>query len=328
MVELNARISVAPMMEWTDRYYRTFLRQITRCSLLYTEMVTAKAVLHGDRRRLLAYDPVEHPLALQLGGADPDELVEASRIGADLGFDEVNLNVGCPSSRVKAGRFGACLMAEPKLVAQAVAAMARAVKVPITVKHRIAIDDQDEWTTLSSFVGTLADAGCRRFSIHARKAWLNGLSPKQNRMIPPLRHDLVYRLKRRFPSLHVSLNGGVTDLDEVTHHLAHVDGVMLGRAAYHDPYMLAEADRRFFADHHPVPTRHDIVDAMLPYIDRERAKGTPLAAITRHMLGLMNGQHGARSWRRHLAENAHKKGAGSDIVLAAALRVGRLYETA
>jgi len=328
VVELNARISVAPMMEWTDRYYRTFLRQITRCSLLYTEMVTAKAVLHGDRRRLLAYDPVEHPLALQLGGADPDELVEASRIGADFGFDEVNLNVGCPSSRVKAGRFGACLMAEPKLVAQAVAAMARAVKVPITVKHRIAIDDQDEWTTLSSFVGTLADAGCRRFSIHARKAWLNGLSPKQNRMIPPLRHDLVYRLKRRFPSLHVSLNGGVTDLDEVTHHLAHVDGVMLGRAAYHDPYMLAEADRRFFADHHPVPTRHDIVDAMLPYIDRERAKGTPLAAITRHMLGLMNGQHGARSWRRHLAENAHKKGAGSDIVLAAALRVGRLYETA
>ena len=328
MVELNARISVAPMMEWTDRYCRTFLRQITRCSLLYTEMVTAKAVLHGDRRRLLAYDPVEHPLALQLGGADPDELVEASRIGADLGFDEVNLNVGCPSSRVKAGRFGACLMAEPKLVAQAVAAMARAVKVPITVKHRIAIDDQDEWTALSSFVGTLADAGCRRFSVHARKAWLDGLSPKQNRMIPPLRHDLVYRLKRRFPSLHVSLNGGVTDLDEVTHHLAHVDGVMLGRAAYHDPYMLAEADRRFFADHHPVPTRHDIVDAMLPYIDRERAKGTPLAAITRHMLGLMNGQHGARSWRRHLAENAHKKGAGSDIVLAAALRVGSLYETA
>lgn len=316
------------MMQWTDRHCRTLLRQITRRALLYTEMVTASAVLHGDRRRLLAYDPVEHPLALQLGGAEPDQLAEAARIGADFGFDEVNLNVGCPSDRVQAGRFGACLMAEPELVARAVAAMARAVKVPVTVKHRIAIDDQDEWPALSGFVRTLAGAGCRRFAVHARKAWLSGLSPKQNRAVPPLRHDLVYRLKREFPALHVSLNGGVTDLDQAARHLAHVDGVMLGRAAYHAPYMLAHADRRFFADGHPVPSRHDIVDAMLPYIERERAAGTPLAAITRHMLGLMNGQPGARAWRRHLAENAHRPVAGPDVVRQAAALVRPLREAA
>ncbi len=328
MIEHGRTISVAPMMEWTDRHCRFMLRQITRRTRLYTEMVTAAAVLHGDRARLLAQDPAEHPLALQLGGAEPAALAEAARIGADFGFDEVNLNVGCPSDRVQAGRFGACLMQEPALVARAVEAMARAVAVPVTVKHRIAIDDQDEWPALSGFVRTLAGAGCRRFAVHARRAWLSGLSPKQNRAVPPLRHDLVYRLKREFPALHVSLNGGVTDLDQAARHLAHVDGVMLGRAAYHAPYMLAHADRRFFADGHPVPSRHDIVDAMLPYIERERAAGTPLAAITRHMLGLMNGQPGARAWRRHLAENAHKKGAGSDVVLAAAARVRPLREAA
>ncbi len=315
---MHATISVAPMMEWTDRHCRYLLRRITRRALLYTEMVTAAAVLHGDRRRLLAYDAAEHPLALQLGGAEPEQLAEAARIGADFGFDEINLNVGCPSDRVQAGRFGACLMAEPDLVARGVAAMARAVDVPVTVKHRIAIDDQDEWPALSGFVGTLADAGCRRVIVHARKAWLSGLSPKQNREVPPLRHDLVYRLKAEFPALHITLNGGVTDLDAAAAHLVHVDGVMLGRAAYHDPYCLAAADRRFFAQIYPPPSRHDVVASMLPYIERELHAGTPLAAITRHMLGLMCGQPGARAWRRHLAENAHRPGAGADVVREAA----------
>lgn len=328
MIEHSRTIAVAPMMEWTDRHCRYMLRQITRRTRLYTEMVTAAAVLHGDRRRLLAQDPAEHPLALQLGGAEPAALAEAARIAADFGFDEVNLNVGCPSVRVQAGRFGACLMQEPALVARAVEAMARAVAVPVTVKHRIAIDDQEEWPALSGFVRTLAEAGCRHFIVHARKAWLRGLSPRQNRDVPPLRYDLVYRLKSEFPELHVTLNGGVDCLDDAAEHLARVDGVMLGRAAYHDPYLLVDADRRFFGDMDVPLSRHGVVEAMLPYIEGEMAAGTPLAAITRHMLGLMNGRPGARAWRRHLAENAHRPGAGVELVRDAAYLVRPLSAAA
>jgi tRNA-dihydrouridine synthase A len=295
------RISVAPMMDWTDRHDRYFLRLISRRVRLYTEMVTAGAILHGDRARLLAYDPAEHPLALQLGGADPAELAECARIGEALGFDEINLNVGCPSDRVRSGRFGVCLMAEPDLVARCVAAMRAAVAVPVTVKHRLGIDGQEPWPAVSGFVRRVADAGCDRFIVHARKAWLGGLSPKQNRDVPPLMYDLVYRLKAGNPQLHVTVNGGIGELDAVAAHLDHVDAAMLGRAAYQQPYLLAEVDRRFHGAAAPAPSRHEIVRRLLPYIEREVAGGTPLHAITRHVLGLFNGERGARAWRRHLS---------------------------
>jgi len=301
---LAAPLSVAPMMDWTDRHERFFLRQISRHVRLYSEMITSGAVLHGDRQRLLGFDAAEHPLALQLGGADPVALAEAARIGADFGYDEINLNVGCPSDRVQSGDFGACLMARPEVVARAVAAMAAAVDLPVTVKHRIAIDEQEEWPTLKGFVAAVADAGCRHFIVHARKAWLRGLSAKENREIPPLRYALVHRLKAEFPALAITLNGGIATLDAAAAQLAHVDGVMIGRAAYQDPFMLAEADRRFFGEAAPALSRHAVVERMLPYVERQVAAGTPLYAIARHMLGLFNGQRGARAWRRHLAETA------------------------
>lgn len=309
-----APLSVAPMMEWTDRHCRYFLRRLTRRSLLYTEMVTTGAVLRGDRARLLRYHPEERPLAVQLGGAEPSALAECARIAESLGFDEVNLNVGCPSDRVQSGRFGACLMAEPDLVARCVEAMRRAVSVPVTVKSRIGIDEQEEWPALRQFVGTVAAAGCGRFIVHARKAWLTGLSPKENREIPPLRHDLVHRLKAERPDLTVVLNGGVTSLEEADAHLARVDGVMLGRAAYQNPYVLADADRRYFGAREAPPDRRAVVEAMTGYIEAELAVGTPLAAITRHMLGLFQGVPGARAWRRHLSEQAHKAGAGPAVL--------------
>ncbi|MFQ5971446.1 MAG: tRNA dihydrouridine(20/20a) synthase DusA [Alphaproteobacteria bacterium] len=307
-------VSVAPMMERTDRHCRYFLRLISRRVLLYSEMVTAGAILHGDRFRLLAFHPAEHPVALQVGGAEPGDLAEAARIAEDFGYDEVNLNVGCPSDRVQSGRFGACLMAEPDLVARSVEAMRRVVSVPVTVKHRIAIDDQDEWTSLRRFVRLVAGAGCQRFIVHARKAWLRGLSPKQNREVPPLRYDLVYGLKAACPRLHVTVNGGVQTLEEVAGHLVHVDGVMLGRAAYQNPYLLAGVDRRFFGEREGPRSRHDLVERLIPYIEEELDQGTPLKAITRHVLGLFNGQQGARAWRRHLAENAHQPSAGIEVV--------------
>ena len=324
----HALISIAPMMARTDRHCRYFLRLISRRALLYSEMVTAQAVLRGDRARLLGFDPAEHPVALQLGGADPGQLAEAARIGEAAGYDEINLNVGCPSDRVKSGRFGACLMAEPALVARCVEAMRAAVAVPVTVKHRIAIDDQPEWPTLSAFVATVADAGCERFIVHARKAWLKGLSPKDNRAVPPLRPDLVYRLKQEEPNRHIVINGGVRTLDEAAAHLARVDGVMLGRAAYEDPYMLAEIDRRFHGDVAPAPDRDAVVERLLPYIERERAAGTPLAAITRHILGLFNGMQGARAWRRYLAQNAHRPGVGVAVVRHAASLVAPVRQAA
>ncbi len=308
-------IAVAPMLDWTDRHCRFFLRLLTRRTWLYTEMITTGAVLRGDRERLLAYDPAEHPLALQLGGSDPAELARCARIAAEFGYDEVNLNVGCPSDRVQSGRFGACLMAEPDLVAACVAAMRAAVSLPITVKTRIGVDDRDSYEALMEFVGRVADGGCRMFIVHARKAWLTGLSPKENRKIPPLRYDIVHRLKRDFPELVVILNGGLTSLEQVAEQLRRVDGVMIGRAAYENPYLLAEVDRRFFGLT-PPPSRHQIIRDLLPYVELQLRRGTPLHCVTRHLLGLFQGAPGARAWRRHLSEHAHRRGAGIEVLEA------------
>ncbi|OOG25925.1 tRNA dihydrouridine(20/20a) synthase DusA [Thioalkalivibrio denitrificans] len=315
------RVSVAPMMDWTDRHCRYFLRLITRHTLLYTEMVTTGALLHGDASRLLAYHPHEHPVALQLGGSEPGELAACARLAEAQGYDQVNLNVGCPSDRVQSGRFGACLMAEPQLVADCVAAMNAACAVPVTVKTRIGIDDRDAYEDLVSFVDTVRAAGCRTFIVHARKAWLQGLSPRENREIPPLRYDVVHRLKADFPDLEIILNGGLQDLDSAAEHLGRLDGVMFGREAYHNPYMLVQVDRRVFGDDHPVPTRHQVVADLLPYVSERLDEGVPLQAMTRHILGLFQGCPGARAWRRHLSENAHRTGAGIEVIRAAAARV-------
>ena len=314
---LAHRFCIAPMMDWTDRHCRYFLRQISRHSRLYSEMVTTAALLRGDPARWLAFHGAEHPLALQLGGSDPAELAAAARLGEIHGHDEINLNLGCPSDRVRSGRFGACLMAEPERVAECVAAMSAAVGVPVTVKIRIGIDDQDSYEGLAAFVERLAGAGCRTFIVHARRAILKGLSPKENRCVPPLRYDLVYRLKAEFPELTIVLNGGIAQLEDADRHLGRVDGVMLGRAAYHNPYLLAGVDARFFGDKRPPATREQVAARMLPYIERERDAGTPLNAITRHMLGLFQGVPGARAWRRYLSEQAHRAGAGPEVVLGA-----------
>lgn len=316
---LDRRIAVAPMLDWTDRHCRYFLRLLSRHTLLYAEMVTTGAVLRGNRERLLAYDPAEHPLALQLGGSDPGELARCARLAADAGYDEVNLNVGCPSDRVRSGRFGACLMAEPELVADCVAAMRAAVDLPVTVKTRIGIDDRDSYDELTDFIGRVAGGGCEIFIVHARKAWLSGLSPKENREIPPLHYAVVHQLKRDFPDLTIILNGGLTDLDQVADQLRQVDGVMIGRAAYENPYLLAEVDRRFFDSGTPPPSRHQVIRAFLPYVETQLQRGTPLHCMTRHVLGLFQGIPGARAWRRHLSEHAHRRGAGVEV-LDAALR--------
>ena len=321
MTGLDRRLAVAPMLDWTDRHCRYFLRLLTRHTLLYTEMVTAGAVLHGDRERLLAHDPAEHPLALQLGGSDPGELARCARVAADFGYDEVNLNVGCPSDRVQSGRFGACLMADPDLVADCVAAMRAAADLPVTVKTRIGIDDRDSYEALTDFVGRVAGGGCEVFVVHARKAWLSGLSPKENREIPPLRHDVVYRLKRDFPGLTIILNGGLTALDQIADSLRRVDGVMIGRAAYENPYLLAEVDQRFFGSSAPPPSRHQVVRAFLPYVEMQLQGGTPLHCMTRHVLGLFRGIPGGRAWRRHLSERAHRRGASAEVLEAALQRV-------
>ncbi len=314
-------VSIAPMMDHSDRHFRVFQRQLTRHSLLYTEMVTTGAVLHGNRDALLGYDEVEHPLALQLGGDDPAELSECARIAADLGYDEVNLNVGCPSDRVQKGSFGACLMAEPEKVARAVEAMRGAVALPVTVKHRIGIDDLDRYEDMARFVEVVARAGADRFTVHARKAWLSGLSPKENRTIPPLRYDDVYRLKREFPHLHIEINGGIRTLDAIQEHLRHVDACMIGRAAYEDPYFLASVDTAIFGDDGEVPTRRAVVEGLFPYVERQLAAGVPLKRISRHLLGLFAGQPGARAWRRYLSEKAHLDGAGVEVLVAAAGKV-------
>ncbi len=305
------------MMDWTDRHCRFFLRLISRRALLYTEMVPTGAIVHGDRARFLGFHPAERPLALQLGGAEPGALAHCAEAAAAAGYDEVNLNVGCPSDRVQNARFGACLMAEPALVGGCVAAMAAASGLPVTVKTRIGIDERDSYAELKAFVETVAAAGCRSFTVHARKAWLQGLSPKQNRELPPLDYDRVYRLKEDLPALEIVINGGVQSLDEAAEHLERVDGVMIGRAAYQNPYVLAEADHRLFGEDRPPPGREAIVRALLPYAAEQCAKGVPVKSIARHILGLFNGLPGARAWRRHLSEAAHRPGAGPQVIEAA-----------
>ena len=314
---IDRTLSVAPMMDWTDRHERYFLRLLSRRFLLYTEMITAGALLRGDAERHLRFDPAEHPVALQLGGADPVALAACTAMGDEWGYDEINLNVGCPSDRVQAARFGACLMAEPKLVRDCVAAMRRATAKPVTVKSRIGIDDRDSYQDLYGFVACVADSGCDTFIVHARKAVLRGLNPKQNREIPPLHYEYVYRLKNDFPDLTVVLNGGVLSLDAASDHLEHVDGVMIGRAAYGDPWILADADRRFFGDAEPVASRRDAVVRYLPYVAARLSEGVPLNAMTRHILGLFNGCRGARQWRRFLSENAYRSGADTDVIESA-----------
>jgi tRNA-dihydrouridine synthase A len=302
------------MMDWTDRHCRFFHRVLTRRALLYTEMITAEAVLRGDRQRLLGFSPEEHPVALQLGGSDPARLAEAAAIGADWGYDEINLNVGCPSDRVQEGRFGACLMAEPELVAECVAGMRARVSVPVTVKCRIGIDDQDGEVDLERFVAAVAGAGCRTFVVHARKAWLDGLSPKENREVPPLDYGRVWRLKAAHPELEIVINGGIASLDEAEAHLAKVDGIALGRAAYQNPYLLVEVDRRLFGGTGTPATRRAVMEALLPYAERHLAAGGRLNNIARHILGLYHGQPRARAFRRHLSERAPREGADTSVL--------------
>jgi tRNA-dihydrouridine synthase A len=318
---IDRRLCIAPMLDWTDRYCRYFLRLITRHALLYTEMVTTGALLHGIQPRHLDFDPAEHPVALQLGGSDPNELAACARLAEHWGYDEVNLNVGCPSDRVQSGRFGACLMATPGVVADGVAAMRAATSLPVTVKHRIGIDELDSYELLVDFVATVAEAGCETFIIHARKAWLNGLSPKENREIPPLRYDVVHRIKHDFPHLEIIINGGIASLDQAAAQLQQVDGVMIGREAYQNPWILAEADRRLYGDDRPVPSRHEIIERLMPFAERVHAQGAPVNRISRHILGLFQGQPRARAWRRHISENAHRDGATPEVIREAARRV-------
>ncbi len=314
-------ISIAPMLDQTDRHCRFFLRQLSRHIQLYTEMLTTGALLHGHQHRLLAYDPAEHPLAVQLGGSNPSELAQCARIAAEYGYDEVNLNVGCPSDRVQSGRFGACLMAEPDLVAECISAMRAVVSVPVTVKTRIGIDERDSYEELADFVRRVAAGGCETFIIHARKAWLHGLSPKENREIPPLRYEVVYQLKRDFPHLTVILNGGLTTLDQLIEPLQRVDGVMIGRAACDNPYLLAEVDQRFFGAGTASPRRHQVVEALIPYMAAQLQQGTPLHCMTRPVLGLFHGVPGARAWRRTLSERAWQRHAGVEVMVDALYQV-------
>jgi tRNA-dihydrouridine synthase A len=302
------------MMDWTDRHCRVFHRLMTRRARLYTEMLTTGAIIHGDRARLLGFDQSEHPVALQLGGSDPHDLATAARIGEDFGYDEINLNVGCPSDRVKDGRFGACLMAEPALVADGIAAMKRAVKIPVTVKCRIGIDDQDPEMALDMLARAVVAAGANALIVHARKAWLNGLSPKENRDIPPLDYDRVYRLKSALPDVPIIINGGIGSVAEAKAHLGHVDGVMLGRAAYQDPWRLLTVDSELFGEAAPHASMKDVFEAMMPYIEQQLAQGTRLHSMTRHFVGAFHGVPGARAFRRHLAENGVRQGAGTGVL--------------
>jgi tRNA-dihydrouridine synthase A len=318
---LDRLISVAPMLDWTDRHERFFLRLLSRRVLLYTEMVTTGALIHGDRDRFLAFDAREHPVALQLGGSDPADLAACARMGEDRGYDEINLNLGCPSDRVQSGRFGACLMAEPALVARCVAAMREAVGVPVTVKTRIGIDHLDSFEFLSGFVRVVSENGCSTFIVHARKAWLRGLSPKANRNVPPLEYERVYRLKEALPDLEIVLNGGIRTEAQIREHLPHVDGVMIGRAAYEDPYFLATIDQAFYGETRAVPSRHEVLDGIVEYVSAQLADGVRLNQMTRHIMGLFRGVPGARAWRRHLSENAHLPGAGVEVIREAAALV-------
>ncbi|PCJ41945.1 MAG: tRNA dihydrouridine(20/20a) synthase DusA [Moraxellaceae bacterium] len=311
---VNRRFSIAPMIDWTDRHDRYFLRQITQHALLYTEMITTGAIIHGDKERHLAFNKEEHPVAIQLGGSNPTDLALCSKICEDYGYDEVNLNIGCPSDRVQSGAFGACLMAEPELVGDCIDKMNSACDIPVTIKCRIGIDDQDEYEDLQRFVTVTKGAGCETFIVHARKAWLKGLSPKENREIPPLNYERVYQLKREFPDLEIIINGGITSFTACESHLQHVDGIMMGREAYQNPFILAEVDQRFFADDHPIPTRFDIVEAIIHYTDQLIKNGGQLKWVSRHILGIFQSMPGARAWRRHLSQHAYKRDATSDVI--------------
>jgi len=318
-------LSVAPMMDWTDRHCRVFHRQITRHTWLYTEMVTTGALIYGDVERHLRFDDIEHPIALQLGGSDPADLAKSAKLGQDWGYDEINLNCGCPSERVQKGAFGACLMAEPQLVADCVKAMRDAVSIDVTVKHRIGIDRNEDYAFVRDFVGTIAEAGCRTFIVHARNAILKGLSPKENREIPPLKYEVAYQLKREFPGLEIIINGGIKTDAEIASHLQHVDGVMLGREAYHNPYSMAGFDERFYGDQTAVKSREEVLAAMVPYIqaqlDQYASRGMKLNTITRHMLGLMAGLPGARSFRQTMSDPKKLASADPHLLLEAARRI-------
>lgn len=317
----SARFSVAPMLDWTDRHCRYFHRLMSKEALLYTEMVTTGAIIHG-KGDFLTYNEEEHPLALQLGGSNSVDLARCAKLAADRGYDEINLNVGCPSDRVQNGMFGACLMGEAELVAQCVAAMREVADIPVTVKTRIGIDDQDSYEFLTHFIQTVSEkGGCDNFTIHARKAWLKGLSPKENREIPELDYPRVYQLKQDFPQLTMAINGGIKTFEEMEQHLKYMDGVMVGREAYQSPYLMAEVDQRLFGSERPVMKRREVVEAMYPYIERQLANGSYLGHITRHMLGLFQSMPGARQWRRHISENAHKPGAGIEVVQQALAKI-------
>ena len=314
MDTLDRRFSIAPMMEWSDRHCRMFWRQLTGSALLYTEMVTTGAIIHAGPDRFLRYHQDEHPIALQLGGSNAADLASCARVAEDWGYDEVNLNCGCPSDRVQNGMFGACLMAQPQLVADCIKAMQDACSIPVTVKHRIGIDDMESYEEMVDFIRPIMDTGCNTFIIHARKAWLQGLSPKQNREIPPLDYPMVYRLKQDFPDLEIILNGGITDLEQSLEHLEHIDGVMLGRAAYHNPYILAEVDQRIYGQQTITKSRDQALLDFLPYIEEQLDQGVALNHITRHLLGLFQGVAGAKLFRRHISQQAHIKGAGIEVI--------------
>jgi tRNA-dihydrouridine synthase A len=317
MNKINRLFSVAPMLDWTDRHCRYFYRLMSKQALLYTEMVTTGALIYGDQQRFLQFNHEEHPLALQLGGSKPADLALCAKMAQDYGYDEVNLNVGCPSDRVQNGLFGACLMAEPLLVAECIVAMQQVTSIPITVKSRIGIDDKDSYEELTHFIKTVASSGCKTFIIHARKAWLQGLSPKQNREIPPLRYDVVYQLKKDFPKLEIILNGGITNLEIAQDYLNQVDGVMLGREVYQRPFILSKVDHAIFGGSKQLKTRQQIVEELIPYVQQQLKQGVRLNSISRHILGLFHSQKGAKAWRRYLSENATKIGANETVLLEA-----------
>lgn len=314
---MNRRFTVAPMLDWTDRHCRYFHRLLTTHAVLYTEMVTTGALIHGDTERYLQFHAAEHPLALQLGGSELELMAQCTQLAERFGYDEVNINVGCPSERVQKGAFGACLMAEPELVAANVRAMQAAATLPVTVKHRIGIDDQEDYSSMRHFVQTVAEAGCKTFIVHARKAWLKGLSPKENREIPPLRYELVYQLKQEYPALEIIINGGITTLDQCQEHLKHVDGVMVGREAYHNPWLLAQVDPLIYAQPAKFTKRKAVLEVYLDYIEQQLSLGVSLQHLTKPILGLFQGLAGAKQFRRHISEQAHKKGAGISVVIQA-----------
>ena len=314
---INRRLSVAPMLDWTDRHCRYFHRLLSKHALLYTEMVTTGALIHGDKHRFLQFNASENPVAFQLGGSNPKDLAVCAKMVEEYGYDEINLNVGCPSDRVQNGSFGACLMAEPALVAECIAAMSQVVSIPVTVKSRIGIDDKDSYEELVQFIGTIADTGCKTFIVHARKAWLKGLSPKQNREVPPLDYERVYQLKRDFPGLEIIINGGITTLEQASGMLDQVDGVMVGREAYQNPYILAGVDNLLYGDIKEKVSRQEIVQTLIPYIQEQLRLGLRLNNVSRHILGLFHGEPGARGWRRYISENVSKAGADETVILRA-----------